>query len=63
MLSFDLLPALLAEQPGSFMCYCSNTGVEQKTISTFSPTSSLCVCVCVCVCVSMDGMNFKQGII
>ena len=29
MFSCNLLPVLLAEWPGSFMCHCGNTGVEQ----------------------------------
>ena len=29
VVSCNLPPALLAEWPGSFTCYCSNTGVEQ----------------------------------
>ena len=36
--SCNLPPALLAEWPGSFTCYCSNTGVERipKWVSTES---------------------------
>ena len=29
MFSCNLSPALLVEWPGSFMCYCGNTGVER----------------------------------
>ena len=29
MFNCNLPPALLAERPGSFTCYCGNTGVER----------------------------------
>ena len=59
--SCNLPPAPLAEcRPGSFTCYCGNTGVERipkqeyckVTLETFlSRVRRVCVCVCVCVCV------------